>query len=634
MNRHRFLWLAFLLMACVQASANRGGFYYRNISIEAVVHENNVWDVTETFDIFFEEPRHGFYRFIPQSFDLTHKVADEGSSKKKKVKFTYECDIDDIDVEGWDFTTEQRDNEFLVIRIGDSDREVEGNQRYVISYTYTYPDDRLTEYDYLFHTVLGTEFEQPIEHVEFSIEFDKPLPQNIADRLKVYAGEYGKTDGMVPSLRVEADRTKIQGEADSIAPRQGITLYARLPADYYEGAKTVNYIFFYLFLTITIALILLLVWLHFRQNTPHVTKVIEFYPPEGISSAEVGTIIDTSADTIDIASLIPWMASKGYLSIREVKKGKLFKYTDLELTKLQDPPEKAPAYQKRLMDLLFSGGDVVCMKDLGRKPDEFQRVKSALSDYFKGNRKLTSIRWPLWLYIVLGIFGTLALGTDSVVATFYPLNLIGAAVFFGIPFFLAAFYRVDASKKDLLRSSTRRVLFFIIKAILMLATWAGFCYVILDYGAPLGAVGVLVIYVACFILNELAGRFIINTDYRVQMMGRLLGFKEFIQTAEKPRLEQLQADDPQYFYKVLPYAMVFGLSDKWGDMFKDIEMEQPDWYHSATPLTGHALTHHMTHSLYASTSSAISTISHSNSSSGGGGGFSGGGGGGGGGGSW
>ena len=118
------------------------------------------------------------------------------------------------------------------------------------------------------------------------------------------------------------------------------------------------------------------------------------------------------------------------------------------------------------------------------------------------------------------------------------------------------------------------------------------------------------------------------------MMGRLLGFREFIETAEKPRLEQLQSDDPDYFYKVLPYAMVFGLSDEWAEHFKDISLEQPDWYETSTPLMGLALADNISHHLCDTAGSAISTISHSESSGGGGGGFSGGGGGGGGGGSW
>ncbi len=629
---NRTLGLLLLFVSSLQASANRGGFYYRNIAIDAVVHENNVWDVEETFDIVFEEPRHGFYRYIPRQFSLNHNVSPGGTPDLQQ--FRYIVDIDHISVDGAPFTTTDSNSDFCIVRIGNPDREVEGLQRYVIRYTYTYPDDRLPQGDCLFHTVLGTEFEDPIRHVEFSISFDKPLPDDIDSRLQVFSGEYGSTDGIVPALSVEATPDRISGEADDVAPRHGITLYAQLPADYYVGARTITPIWFYVFLALTALLMLVIAFLQFRQTTPHVTKVIEFYPPEDISSAEVGTIIDTSVDTSDIASLIPWLAGKGYLSIKEVTKGKLlFKENDLELTKLKDLPDSAPAYQKKLMRLLFGDGQQVRMKDIGEKPDEFGKITKSLKKHFTGKHKLSSLRWPFWLYIPLAVVATLALGCDSVVSSFDFDLIVSAAALFGLPFLLAVILRKEARRKDLIRSRGRRILLFLLKALLMLVMWFVFGY-FLDYGAPLNRWGVLVVYVVCFLLGELAGRFEVDTDYRVQMMGRLLGFKEFIETAEKQRLEQLQADDPQYFYRVLPYAMVFGLSKKWTNLFKDINVEKPDWYDAASPLTGFALTKNLTSSLYSTASSAISTISHDSSSSGGGGGFSGGGGGGGGGGSW
>ena len=157
------------------------------------------------------------------------------------------------------------------------------------------------------------------------------------------------------------------------------------------------------------------------------------------------------------------------------------------------------------------------------------------------------------------------------------------------------------------------------------------------YGAPMSQYIIVALFAVCFLLGELIGRFKVDTPYRVQMMGRLLGFREFIKTAEKPRLESLQAEDPAYFYKVLPYAMVFKLSDKWAKLFKDIDVKKPEWYDSPNALTGAALTSHMTSSLFSSTRDAIKVVSHdsrSASHSSSGGGFSGGGGGGGGGGSW
>jgi hypothetical protein len=60
----------------------------------------------------------------------------------------------------------------------------------------------------------------------------------------------------------------------------------------------------------------------------------------------------------------------------------------------------------------------------------------------------------------------------------------------------------------------------------------------------------------------------------------LLGFREFIDRAEKDRIEALAKDDPTLFDRVLPFALVFGLEDKWADAFRDMYREPPSWYSS------------------------------------------------------
>ena len=121
-----------------------------------------------------------------------------------------------------------------------------------------------------------------------------------------------------------------------------------------------------------------------------------------------------------------------------------------------------------------------------------------------------------------------------------------------------------------------------------------------------------------------------RNSYGRQLLGRLRGLKKFMEVAEKNRLTQLVEKDPKYFYKVLPYAYILGVSSKWINKFEDIMHENPDWY------SGHSFYHNL--NSFAHTMESLSVPSTSNggisTSSGGGGGFSGGGGGGGGGGSW
>ena len=62
---------------------------------------------------------------------------------------------------------------------------------------------------------------------------------------------------------------------------------------------------------------------------------------------------------------------------------------------------------------------------------------------------------------------------------------------------------------------------------------------------------------------------------------QLLGLKMYINTAEKHRIEF--HNDPKKFRGVfetlLPYAIIFGLEQKWAEEFKDLYKDtQPDWY--------------------------------------------------------
>lgn len=122
-----------------------------------------------------------------------------------------------------------------------------------------------------------------------------------------------------------------------------------------------------------------------------------------------------------------------------------------------------------------------------------------------------------------------------------------------------------------------------------------------------------------------------RTEYGNEVLGKILGFKEFLETAEKEKLEELVCENPDYFYNVLPFTYVLEVSDKWIEKFENISLKAPEWYggsHFSTATFG---------TFMASTMKSASTaMSSSPSSSGGssGGGSSSGGSGGGGGGSW
>jgi uncharacterized membrane protein len=115
------------------------------------------------------------------------------------------------------------------------------------------------------------------------------------------------------------------------------------------------------------------------------------------------------------------------------------------------------------------------------------------------------------------------------------------------------------------------------------------------------------------------------------------GYKMFIETAEKYRAKFYE--DQNIFDRILPYAMIFGLADKWIGEFKDIYKQNPDWYQSTRPLNFMLFNSALNSFTKTSNSTLISRPASRGGSSGSsgfssGGGFSGGGFGGGGGGRW
>ena len=134
------------------------------------------------------------------------------------------------------------------------------------------------------------------------------------------------------------------------------------------------------------------------------------------------------------------------------------------------------------------------------------------------------------------------------------------------------------------------------------------------------------------------------------IMKKILGFKDFLIKAEKPQLEKLVLENPNYYYNILPYTYVLHVSKKWMDKFELIPLNAPDWYEetSLSPFTFMGINNLVSISIRTTRSTLKSnaykqTISKFERFSGGsggggssfgGGGFSGGGGGGGGGSRW
>jgi hypothetical protein len=96
-----------------------------------------------------------------------------------------------------------------------------------------------------------------------------------------------------------------------------------------------------------------------------------------------------------------------------------------------------------------------------------------------------------------------------------------------------------------------------------------------------------ILYVISFISIFVTGFFTIfmsrKTAYGETINAKIEGFKDFLLTVEKDKLNNLVQQEPNYFYDILPYTYVLGVSKKWIAKFEkanvpNIDIDFLDFY--------------------------------------------------------
>lgn len=325
---------------------------------------------------------------------------------------------------------------------------------------------------------------------------------------------------------------------------------------------------------------------------------VQFSPPKDVRPGLVGTIIDEEANTIDVSATVIDLAVRGYLTIKEVESGSIFKRTDWQLTRLT-PPERAEAllpFEQTLLDGIFADSNPVTLSDLKNK--------------FHGT--LTSVQSQMYSEVTLR--GWFRKSPDQARQGWTTLGLVVMGAGLASGWFLG----FQSAGTDQI---------------------GGVSFVI-----PSGIVLAGGLLVAGGIIWLLGKRMAAKTAEGSAVLAQSLGFKQYLVTAEARQIRFEEAQD--IFSRYLPYAIVFGVADRWAGTFSEVaeaataagqSIGMPGWYVFSGgggfgDFSGIASGMDSFSTMAAGT--FTSTPGSSGGSGFGGGGFSGGGGGGGGGGSW
>ena len=149
----------------------------------------------------------------------------------------------------------------------------------------------------------------------------------------------------------------------------------------------------------------------FMGRKKQIFPTVEFYPPQGLTSADVGYLIYGRVDLFDITSLIIYWADKGYLSITEESVKNMFGTKKIfTLTKLRDIPEESQEYEKEMFEGMFYMGDGINVRT-DQLENRFysvgERIKKQVKSSFEYNEETRIFKTNTLCRILLLLSGVI-----------------------------------------------------------------------------------------------------------------------------------------------------------------------------------------------------------------------------------
>ena len=569
----RALCIVILLAAGFAAPASARQLKIQNFKAEIIVEPDASIGVTETIQADFIGVWHGLYRTIPVEY-----VTPQGFNYALFVRL--ESAKDDA---GNSLKVEtSRQGNYLKWKIYVNDA-TDAVRTITLDYRVKNGLKFFEDHDELYWNVTGDEWDVPIESASAEIL----LPQGVTGiRATDYTGARGSR-----AQNAEITTSDTSVNVSMLRPlgfHEGLTVVVGWDkgavAEPGAGERINQFLAsnWPLFFPVLVFIGMFWFW-YARGRDPRVGPIaVQYAPPDGLSPAEAGTLVDNDAAMRDITSTIVDLAVRGYVTIEEVEKSGLLHLINnkdyvFHLKKSAKEWAGLKSHELVLLAALFSNGlipDVTLSSLENRFYTNLPQIKNSIFDELMER-------------------GYFQHRPDYVRSSF-----VGGGIAVGV------------------------VLMFLGNRIAQQMGMAPPAFLI----AGLLSGGIIAAFGWFMSARTLSG---------VKALAGVLGFEDFLSHVEADRLSRV-GETPQTFEKFLPFAMALGVEKKWVGAFQNIYSQPPSWYQggyyngSFHPLMFVA-------SLDAMTSRANSVLASAPRSSGGsgfgggggsGGGFGGGGGGG------
>lgn len=297
---------------------------------------------------------------------------------------------------------------------------------------------------------------------------------------------------------------------------EGVTIGIVLPKDFFVQQNYMLYGIKWMALPVVVFFIMLLAWRRWgKDEKPSIQT--EYYPPAGVSPCICGYVIDNQLNRRDLTALIPYWGAGGYIQVTETEKSSFLGLStkkDYIFKKLKPLPTVGDSFEHTMFNGIFAAGDEVTLSSL--KDVLYKSMNTATS-------QLQSAIVREKYYVK---------GSGARVAISIIIGL--AMIFFGVMVLLVDVFGY---------------------------TWTGVALI---------TSGIIITVFGFFMRKK--------TEKGTELLQKLQGFKEFLKSVEKDRLKEFLKQDANYFDKILPFAIVFGIADTWKDKLAGLDIPPPTWY--------------------------------------------------------
>ena len=597
------------------------GYTIKKLKIDAKVTETNDIHITEEMDVFFNYDKHGIYRVIPEKNTI---IAD---GDKKQI----DARVSNVTVNE-NFTSTSKDG-YKILKIGDKDKTIGGDKKYIIKYTYSIEKYNTKDgIDELYFNIVGDKINTTIGSVEYKIEFPKKYSK---ENIYLYAGIYeykldgeetvNKEKGIVTEVLSD---TVIAGRIDKlILPFKAVTLRIKLGKDYFVLRNNYTDILAKIGTAAAVmTFIYTLIILYKYGRDKKLSDIITFKLPKKLDVSN--TYYLKYKTTTDYRKIVPALiiefANEGYIEIGDgadrQEKGIFAKKPKdrFDIVKIKD--YNGNQYRKKIFDALFSKGDVLTEKNIKKVG---QNIVTAVTE---GVEIMQNSKFDKEVYDQSGlkhVWKILGMTIIPLIILFLgAVSFVGSiGITFKVISTIAILVSIFMSVMCLKQTSRTTTAIGVVVQLIIIIGMLVYAGVEAKFISGLGT-GIYYIVSAILLSLQVLISFWMEKKTQKGMMyeAQVNGFVKYIKTAREEELKEMVIEHPKMFFDILPYTYIFGISKLWINKFSNIEIEKPEWYtgNVYSAMAFGQITTHVTEKIQVAMSDVASSVASSASSSGGG----------------